>query len=97
MQRKMGVPPNRLRQLRKDHEYGLSQEEVAKVCGVTQKSYGRWENWDSANTAPIPSMCAIKLCQYFRCSLDYLYGLSDDKSEPPHLDEPIIEIFGEKT
>lgn len=82
MQRKMGVPKNRLLQLRKEHDYGISQQKLADLCGVTQRSYGRWENWDSPSAVPIPSMCAIKLCAYFKCSLDYLYCLTDDPMPP---------------
>lgn len=85
MQRKMGVPQNRLYQLRKEHDYGISQKLLADLCGITQKSYSRWEKWDGVNAAPIPSICAIKLCQYFDCSLDYLYCLTDDIAPPPKL------------
>ncbi|NLW79897.1 MAG: helix-turn-helix transcriptional regulator [Ruminococcaceae bacterium] len=91
MQRKMGVPPNRLKRLRKEHDYGISQQQLAELCGVTQKSYSRWENWQGANAVPVPSTCAIKLCQYFGCSLDYLYGLTDDPTPPPNLNTPAIE------
>lgn len=86
MQRKMGVPKNRLKQLRKEHDYGISQKQLADICDFTQKSYSRWENWDSENTAAIPSVCAIKLCRYFNCSLDYLYCLTDDPTPPPFLE-----------
>ncbi len=85
MQRKMGVPQNRLKQLRKEHDYGIAQKKLADLCGVTQRSYSRWENWESESAVPIPSSCAIKLCQYFNCSLDYLYGLSDNPNPPANL------------
>ena len=83
MQRKMGVPPNRLKQLRKEFDYGISQKILAELCDVSQRSYSRWENWERSNAAPIPSMCAITLCKYFGCSLDYLYCLTDDPTPPP--------------
>lgn len=85
MQRKMGVPKNRLRELRKNYDYGISQKDLAGLCGVLPRSYGRWENWSSRGAAPIPSACAIVLCQYFNCSLDYLYCLTDDPTPPPKL------------
>lgn len=47
---------------------GLSQEEVAKACGITQSAYCRIENGDR-----MPSLSVImRLAKIFDASIDYL-------------------------
>lgn len=65
----------RLRELRK--EKGVSLDEIANsIDGVAKGSLSRYENKKSEpgiNTA-------IKLANYFNCSLDYLLGRSNYKN-----------------
>ena len=54
---------------------GLTQEGLATRLGVDEQTIGRWENGKS----PIPSNRAVELSDTFGCSVDYLFGLSDNR------------------
>lgn len=58
----------RIKDLREDKD--MSQQEVADILSVTQSSYARYEIGDRS----IPIELAIKLCDFYGCSLDYLFG-----------------------
>ena len=64
----------RLRDLREDHD--LTQEQVAKILGTSQTMYARYER--GANELPLRH--ALRLCDYYRISADYLLGRSDRMS-----------------
>lgn len=53
----------------------LTQEEVAKILGVTQENYSRWETGKEF----IPLSKLNILCNYFHVSMDYALGLDDNK------------------
>lgn len=53
----------------------LIQEEVAKILGVTQENYSRWETGKEF----IPLNKLNILCNYFHVSMDYALGLDDNK------------------
>lgn len=55
-------------------EKGVSLREIERNCGVSSSNLSRYLK----ETTPKVSV-AIKLCNYFECSLDYLLSLSDDK------------------
>ncbi|MGN1234612.1 MAG: helix-turn-helix domain-containing protein, partial [Christensenellaceae bacterium] len=58
----------RIKQLRR--EAGLSQGELAKKIGVTQRKISYWENGQIE-----PDLATIDvLCNYFGVSADYLLG-----------------------
>jgi len=62
----------RLRNLREDHD--LNQTTVARVLHVSQTTYSRYES----GTLDIPSAALIALAEYYKTSVDYLLGLTDD-------------------
>ena len=63
----------RLRNLWKDRD--LNQTAVAQVLHVTQTTYSRYEN----GTRDIPSASLIALAEFYKTSVDYLLGLTDDQ------------------
>lgn len=61
----------RMRELREEN--GLTQTELAKYLEVTQKTYSRYENDERS----IPLEKLILLADFYRTTLDYLVGRSD--------------------
>lgn len=63
----------RIRDLREDKD--LNQTEVATILGTTQTQYSRWER----GAQEIPLHHFITLAKYYKVSLDYLAGLTNNK------------------
>ena len=63
----------RLKDLREDMD--LNQEQVAKIIGTDQSYYAKYEK----GLRPIPFERVIKLAKYYKVSLDYIAGLTNDK------------------
>lgn len=63
----------RIRNLREDSD--LTQSQIAEYLGTSQTMYARYER--GANEMPIRHL--IKLAEYYKVSLDYLCGLSNNK------------------
>ena len=63
----------RVKDLREDKD--LLQKDVAKILDTTQQQYSRWEKGESE----IPLHHAITLARFYRVSMDYLCGLTNDK------------------
>lgn len=63
----------RLKDLRDDKE--LKQSEIAKFIQTTQKQYSRWETGEYQ----IPFDKVIELAEFYKVSLDYIAGLTNDK------------------
>ena len=61
----------RLRTLRE--ERSLTQESIAEVLTVSQRTYSDYES----GRVRIPVDRLIKLAQFYNCSLDYISGASD--------------------
>ncbi len=53
----------------------MSQEELAKVLGITRSNISKWEK----GTVTIPLKHLLKYANYFNVSIDYIVGLSDKK------------------
>lgn len=66
---------NRLKQLRQ--QTGDTQEDVAKVIGVTRRGYQKMENEESQ----IKSDKAQKLAKYFGVSVGYLLGYEPESEQ----------------
>ena len=64
---------SRLKDLREDND--LVQKEVAEILKTTQRQYSRWERGDNE----IPCHHVITLARYYRCSIDYIAGLTNKK------------------
>ena len=63
----------RLRDLREDHD--LTQTEIAKMLGMSQTGYSKYETGEN----DIPTDVLIKLAKFYNTSIDYLLGLTDSK------------------
>ena len=62
----------RLRNLREDKD--LNQNEIAKLLDISQTTYSRYEG----GVLDIPSLSLIKLAKFYKTSIDYLVGLTDE-------------------
>lgn len=54
---------------------GITQEEIAKICGVKRENVSLWENKDRT----IPAKHVVKIAQYLNVSIDELIGLKSIK------------------
>ncbi len=63
----------RLKDLREDHD--LTQSEMAEILGVKRSAYSLWEL--GINIIPLSKL--VLFADYFKCSLDYVLGLSNQK------------------
>ena len=67
----------RLRDLREDND--LSQTALAKIIGMSQTGYSKYETGEN----DIPTNVLIKLANYYNTSIDYILGLTDVKEPYP--------------
>ena len=63
----------RLADLRQDHD--LTQQEVANLLHCQREVYRRYEK----GIREIPVSYAITLAKYYDVTLDYMFGISDEK------------------
>jgi len=61
----------RLYDFRKIH--GFTLRECAHIAGISLNSYSRYEKGERVPPVDV----IISYCKYYRCSLDYMCGLSD--------------------
>ena len=54
----------------------LSQKDLANKLGVTQQTYSLWEK----GTTIIPLKHLNNLCNYYKTSMDYVLGLSNERT-----------------
>ena len=73
MENLKGTLAERVRDLRRERD--LSQQELGNVLGVDKSTISNIENGHT-----IKSNLALSLAEYFGVSMDYLFGLSDDRS-----------------
>ena len=62
----------RIRDLREDMD--LSQAKVAKMLGMSQTGYSKYETGEN----DIPTAILIKLAHFYGTSVDYLIGRTDN-------------------
>ncbi len=62
---------NRLRDLREDRD--LSQTKIAKILGMSQTGYSKYETLEN----DIPTIVLRKLADYYEVSIDYLLCETD--------------------
>lgn len=68
------MPYKRIRDLREDAD--LSQRQIAEIMHMHKTTYSRYESGERE----VPLNIAILLAKHYRVSLDYLAGLTDNKS-----------------
>ena len=68
---------HRIRDLREDRD--LNQTQVAKMLGMSQTGYSKYETGEN----DIPTAILIKLARFYNTSVDYLLGETDSKSRYP--------------
>ena len=64
----------RIRDLREDRE--LTQTQIAKILGMSQTGYSKYETGEN----DIPTAILIRLARFYNTSVDYLLGETDDPS-----------------
>lgn len=69
----------RIRDLREDQD--LTQQQVAAFLDCDQSLYSKYEREERV----LPLEVAVKLARYYKTSLDYLVGLTDQKTPYPHV------------
>jgi transcriptional regulator with XRE-family HTH domain len=65
---------NRLRDLREDAD--LNQTQLAQILGMSQTGYSKYETGEN----DIPTQVLIKLAKHYKTSIDYILGVSNDRS-----------------
>ena len=68
---------SRIRGLREDND--LTQTELAKLLGMSQTGYSKYETGEN----DIPTFILISLAKIHRTSVDYLLGLTDVRDPYP--------------
>lgn len=63
----------RIRDLREDRD--LNQTQVAKILGMSQTGYSKYETGEN----DIPTAILIKLARFYNTSIDYLLGETNQK------------------
>lgn len=63
----------RLKDLREDKD--LYQEDIAQILQTTQQTYSLWERGDRE----IPFHHVITLAKFYKCSTDYIAGITNKK------------------
>ena len=67
----------RIRDLREDRD--LTQTQLAKLIGMSQTGYSKYETGEN----DIPTNILIKLALLHETSVDYILGLTDEKKPYP--------------
>lgn len=68
---------NRLKDLREDKD--LLQNDIAKILGMSQTGYSKYE----VGTNDIPTSILIKLAYFYNTSIDYILGITNEKKSYP--------------
>ena len=82
----------RIKDLREDKD--LRQQDVAKIINTSANYYGEYEK----GNRPLPFDRAIALAEFYKVSLDYIAGRTNDKrgfnkSDLPKQEENLIKKF----
>ena len=72
---------DRIRNLREDSD--LTQAEIGKQINVPQRTYAYYERGERM----IPPQVLVALAQFYHVSVDYLLGLTDQKTPYPNKKE----------
>lgn len=64
----------RIKDLREDRD--LTQKEIAGMLGMSQTGYSKYETGEN----DVPTHILIKLADYYDTSVDYILGLTNEKT-----------------
>ncbi len=68
----------RIKELREETD--MNQTEFAKILGMSQTGYSKYETGEN----DIPTAILFKLADYYKTSIDYILGRTDEsKPYPP--------------
>lgn len=67
----------RIRDLREDRE--LNQTQFAKILGMSQTGYSKYETGEN----DIPTEILLKMADYYQTSIDYMLGRTNIKKPYP--------------
>ena len=70
----------RLKELRR--ESGATQRQIAEYLGLKQQTYYRYETGLLQPSLPVME----KLSNYYTTSVDYIMGITNDKTQPKRVD-----------
>ena len=82
----MATLSNRILSLRQ--ERGLTQEEFGKIFGIVKSTVSLYENGRSVPNDQIKT----EMCRYFGVSMDYLLGLTDERTPQPQPEAAAVSI-----
>lgn len=68
---------SRIRDLREDRD--LTQTQVAKMLGMSQTGYSKYETGEN----DVPTLILIKLAKFYGTSIDYLLGQTNTQARYP--------------
>ena len=69
----------RIRDLREDRD--LTQTQMAKILGMSQTGYSKYETGEN----DVPTEILIKLARFYNTSLDYLLGETNIRERYPEI------------
>lgn len=92
----MATTSERIKELRSS--LGFSVDEFAKIIGVHRASIYRYEGNSGNDTRDIPISVAVKICEKFNVSMDWLSGTSESKflNQSPNILTEIYESLTEE-
>lgn len=64
---------SRIRDLREDKD--LNQTQMAKIIGMSQTGYSKYETGEN----DVPTSILIKLADFHKTNVDYILGLTNNK------------------
>lgn len=67
----------RIKDLREDDDF--TQQQLAEMLNISQATYSRYES----GTLDIPSWALIALAKFYKTSIDYLLGQTDQRVPYP--------------
>ena len=67
----------RIRDLRQDHD--LTQAQLAKILGMSQTGYSKYETGEN----DVPTTILMKLADFYQTSVDYLLGRTRQREPYP--------------
>lgn len=67
----------RVKDLREDTD--MNQTQFAKILGMSQTGYSKYETGEN----DIPTSILIKMADYYKTSIDYILGRTDERTPYP--------------